>query len=74
MISLSGCSNASTTYDSARVKTIPSLTPNTASTDITLFIAGLLPQSPRNFARQHSARVSHTLQSSYLSHVITAAT
>jgi hypothetical protein len=37
-------------------------------------IAGLHPQSPRNFAWQPSSRVSQNLPPSYLSHTIAAAT
>jgi hypothetical protein len=37
-------------------------------------IEGLHPRSPRNFASQPSARVSHTLRSSYHSHMTAAAT
>jgi len=38
------------------------------------FIAGSHPQSPRHFAWQPSPLVSRNLRSSYLSHVIAAAT
>jgi hypothetical protein len=38
------------------------------------YITELHAQSPRHFAWQRSARVSQTLQSSYLSHMIAATT
>jgi hypothetical protein len=37
-------------------------------------MGGLLPQSPRHFARQPSARVSQTLRSSYPNHMTAVAT
>jgi len=39
-----------------------------------LCITTLLPQSPLHFTRKPSARVSHTLHLSYLSHVTATAT
>ena len=45
-----------------------------APTNLDISIARLRSQSPRHFAWQHSARVSLTLRSSYLSHVTAAAT
>jgi hypothetical protein len=41
---------------------------------IYIYIAGLQPQIPHDFARQPSGRFSQTLSPSYTSHVTAAAT